>query len=497
MPATLSAGAFIAAILVLIPSPAHWRARNVAILSLIAWLVVVDLIYGVNTIVWSGNVEVRLVVWCDITTKIIIGASSALPAAAMCICKHLELVASGRAVRLTREDQRRRMCFEFAMCFGAPVVLMALHYIVQGHRFDIVEDIGCQAATYYSIPAVFIVWFPPLLFATITFIYAGLALNHFFRQRLNFATHLRSCDSALTTSRYLRLIAISITEMLWGASLTALAMYDNIAPGLYPYTSWASVHSSFSRIGQYTLVEFSPRARGQAFLFVWAVPASSFIFFVFFGFGEEAVKDYRRALSWVARKVVRLPAKHDKTKLPLLPMGRPSLSTTKFSSSFRPSSSFDFSDGKALPAYYAPRDASLDIEDYVRPSRSPRSPSFPAKAEVGAYPAHRASIMLSDAELDALLARCPSIRSSVPSPGSPTELGHRIEVADAHPAERPVSTHAAHSSPIAAPSPAYHYRSPSSPGGHSHRAQASAAAPCPVNLNVGQVLLLVNTERAA
>ncbi|KZT69399.1 fungal pheromone STE3G-protein-coupled receptor [Daedalea quercina L-15889] len=320
MVATLSAGAFIAAVLVLIPLPSHWRARNVAILSLIAWLFVVDLIYGVNTIVWAGNVEVRIVVWCDITTKILVGASSALPAAAMCICKHLELVASGRAVRLTHEDKRRRMLFELAMCFGAPLVLMALHYIVQGHRFDIVEDIGCQAATYYSIPAVFIVWFPPLLFATITFIYAGLALHHFFKQRLNFTTHLHSCDSALTTSRYLRLIAMSLTEMVWGTSLTALAMYDNIAPGLFPYVSWAYVHSGFSRIGQYAVVEFTPRALQQVFLFFWAIPASSFIFFVFFGFGEEAVKDYRRALAWFARKVLRTPLKQDKAAFSSLPV---------------------------------------------------------------------------------------------------------------------------------------------------------------------------------
>lgn len=67
MAATLSAGALIAAVLVFIPLPSHWRARNVAILSLIAWLFVVDLIYGVNTIVWAGNVEVRIVVWCDIS----------------------------------------------------------------------------------------------------------------------------------------------------------------------------------------------------------------------------------------------------------------------------------------------------------------------------------------------------------------------------------------------------------------------------------------------
>ncbi|TFY56930.1 hypothetical protein EVJ58_g7330 [Rhodofomes roseus] len=439
MAATLSAGVFIAAILVLLPSPSHWRARNVATLALIAWLFVVDLIYGVNTIVWAGNVEVRIVVWCDITTKIIIGASSALPAAAMCICKHLHLVASGRTVRLTHEDRRRRMWFELAMCFGVPMVLMALHYIVQGHRFDIIEDIGCQPATYYSIPAVFIVWFPPLLFATFTFIYAGLALHHFFRQRASFATHLQSCDSALTTSRYLRLIAISITEMVWGTSLTAFAMYDNISPGLFPYVSWAYVHAGFSRIGQYALVEFTPGALQHIFLLFWAIPASSFVFFVFFGFGEEATKDYRSALAWFARRVLRIPAKPEKWHPACR---RPSPGTATLSAYSSPST--EFSDDKAFPAY-TPRDTIIDIGRYTPlfpdTPRTPAPPS-PARMEAGTYHARRTSeAMLSDADLDLdeLLARCPSISTGVPSPNSPVEFGHRIEGG----------------TPVAVPSPAY------------------------------------------
>ena len=60
-------GAFLAAILVLIPLPAHWRSRNVATMSIIAWLFVMDIVYGVNTIVWDGNVFKRLLVWCDIS----------------------------------------------------------------------------------------------------------------------------------------------------------------------------------------------------------------------------------------------------------------------------------------------------------------------------------------------------------------------------------------------------------------------------------------------
>ena len=61
------AGAFIAAVLVLIPLPAHWRSRSVATVSIIVWLFVMDIIYGVNTIVWDGNVFKHLLVWCDIS----------------------------------------------------------------------------------------------------------------------------------------------------------------------------------------------------------------------------------------------------------------------------------------------------------------------------------------------------------------------------------------------------------------------------------------------
>jgi pheromone a factor receptor len=59
--------AFLSALLVLIPLPWHWRAHNVAICALVFWLFVVDVSYGVNAIVWAGNVRVVVPVWCDIS----------------------------------------------------------------------------------------------------------------------------------------------------------------------------------------------------------------------------------------------------------------------------------------------------------------------------------------------------------------------------------------------------------------------------------------------
>lgn len=307
-------------------------------------------------------------------------------------------------------------------------------------------------------------------------------------------THVHSCDSALTTRRYLLLIAMSLTEMIWGTSLTAVAMYVNIAPGLFPYVSWAYVHADFSRIGQYATVEFTDRALQQLYLFFWAIPASSFIFFVFFGFGEEAVRDYRRVGSWVAHKGLGIPVKHDKSAMSFLPVryadhpflpplvadacfspcSRPSMSTTKFSS-FSPSST-SFGDDKAiaLPAYL-PRShvPAPEPDKYTHLYVSP-SPVSPARSEAWT---HRTS-GLSDAELDVLLARCPSISTCAASPRSPLEFDSCVE----HPALASVRAS------IRAPSPAYSSVGVSERSRYSTRSSVAATcagSPAPARLSCG------------
>ena len=61
--------AFVAAFLVLIPLPWHWRSGNVATLAMVAWLFVINVIYGVDAIIWSHNVKITALVWCDISAS--------------------------------------------------------------------------------------------------------------------------------------------------------------------------------------------------------------------------------------------------------------------------------------------------------------------------------------------------------------------------------------------------------------------------------------------
>ncbi|KIM42058.1 hypothetical protein M413DRAFT_445229 [Hebeloma cylindrosporum] len=266
------------------------------------------MIYAVDAIIWAGNVDIVATVWCDITTKLIIGANFALPSACLCVCVHLEQVSSVRLARTNISDKRRRQYFEAFMCIGLPLIFMALHYVVQGHRFDIIEDYGCRPTTYFSIPAIFIVWIPPILLAIGALVYAGLALRHFMMRRLSFAAHLNSSNSALTTSRYMRLMLMSAFQMFWSLVITSYALWFTVtAVPIRPWTTWDDVHSDFLRIDLFPAA-FTPALVSRAFYVLWwLVPASTFLFVAFFSFGKDAVDEYKKCISWFTTTVLRLP----------------------------------------------------------------------------------------------------------------------------------------------------------------------------------------------
>lgn len=50
---------------------------------------------------------------------------------------------------------------------------MSLDTVVQGHRFDILENIGCYPVIYNTIPAYFLVFMWPVLLGCVSFVYSG------------------------------------------------------------------------------------------------------------------------------------------------------------------------------------------------------------------------------------------------------------------------------------------------------------------------------------
>ncbi|TBU56144.1 fungal pheromone STE3G-protein-coupled receptor [Dichomitus squalens] len=308
--------AFAAAFLVLITLPWHWRARNVATLAMVAWLFVINVIYGVDAVIWHQSILVKAVVWCDITSRIIIGAGIALPAACMCISVHLAQVASASHIQNSRADKRRRQIIELLLCFGLPMLWMGLHYIVQGHRFDIIEDYGCRPNTYISIPAILLIWVPPLIFSLVTVIYSGMALMYFLRHRMTFARLLENSNSGLTTSRYLRLMAMAFTEIVITVVSSSLTLWFT-SLSLRPWTNFADVHWNFSRIDTYPTVFLPDMILNYYYATWYIIPFSSLIFFAFFAFGQEAISETRACFMWIRKHVFGCFPRSGRLGLPL------------------------------------------------------------------------------------------------------------------------------------------------------------------------------------
>ncbi|KAJ7446123.1 GPCR fungal pheromone mating factor [Mycena latifolia] len=298
MSCVLSAVAFIALILVLVPLFLHSRSRNIPLLSIIAWLAISDLIYGINAAIWNGNVDIVALVWCDISTKLKIGSEAALPVCALGL--------AFQVYRITLQKSRLGLGVELGMCLGFPIMIMALHSIVQGHRFDIYQDFGCEPAIYLSLPSIFILDVPPLIAAALALIYCSLALINFARQRQAFSRIIGDSHSpGLSKSRYFRLMSLTFLLGIWNAlviSLTRASAYRN---GLLPWTTWDYVHSDFLLVSQYPTA-LIPSDVLQWIYFNWlSIPISSLFVFVFFAFGAEATKDYRACGRWFETTILR------------------------------------------------------------------------------------------------------------------------------------------------------------------------------------------------
>ncbi|KAJ7190878.1 fungal pheromone STE3G-protein-coupled receptor, partial [Mycena pura] len=291
---------FLGFVLVLVPLPWHLQAWNSGTCFYVMWAFLACLNQFINSIVWADDVINRAPVWCDISIRITMAASVGLPASSLCINRRLYQIASVRAVSITKAEKRRAAFIDALICVLFPLVFLAMQYIVQGHRFNIVEQIGCFPAIYNSLPTYFISLMWPPLIGCISAVYGVLSLRAFLRRRAAFAQFLApsSSSSGLTTARYLRLMALAATDILLTTPLGLFLIFVNCtAEPIGPWRSLADTHFMFSRVEQIPAFVW----RSQSLLATglectrWAAPLSGLIFFAFFGCAVEARKNYALA----------------------------------------------------------------------------------------------------------------------------------------------------------------------------------------------------------
>ncbi|KAJ8474657.1 hypothetical protein ONZ51_g7062 [Trametes cubensis] len=444
--------AFLGFVLALIPLPWHFQAWNAGTCIYMLWAALASLVEFVDSIVWNGSLKDVAPVWCDISTKFLIGAGVGIPASSLCIARRLYKLTSVRTVSVTRKEKLRNVYIDIAIAIGVPVIVMALHYIVQGHRYNIIENVGCTPDIWNTAPAYPLVFMWPVLLGVITFVYSALTLRTFYIHRVQF-NQVLSSNTSLTVSRYLRLILLCCMEMALVTPLGAFSIYINTA-GLHvaPWVSWANTHYNFS------FVELFPTAVWQAKLAShvaiemgrWIYPCSAFLFFILFGFAEEARRCYIAAFWRVAALLGISP--------------KPASGSDKAQGFKRAFQMSGGSSGEVLPPYSPPAHtrkkradsltsslaATLDHFDLEKGGQTPSTHVLPhlSSPTDSAFDSH-SDVQLSPSEpeysFDATEGRAASDAASEA----------HIIISDAHPASRP-PTPEAHPQPLSPTIPVFH-----------------------------------------
>ena len=159
---------------------------------------------------------------------------------------------------------------------------------MQDRRFVIVQEFGCQASIYPSIPTLFLTWFIPLILCMITVFYAGLSFYNYHRRCSFFNQHLNP-RSKMTTSMFFRFIGFCLFVVLFAAIVTIFDMTSRIGEfGLLEYPSWSAVHQDLiSIVSNEDSSRSAVDARMRTEVAWWMAPIASFVLAAIFASTRE------------------------------------------------------------------------------------------------------------------------------------------------------------------------------------------------------------------
>nr|AER30236.1 mating pheromone receptor a2 [Sporobolomyces longiusculus] len=266
--------------------PLYWHVRqgNSGPIAMGVWVLVATLTDFVNFATWHNDAVNRAPIWCDISVKIRLGVQVGRLAAVACIARFLADVVSPRATALTRRDRRHRAIFDYSVAFGFPLLLMACHVLYQPNRFTIVRGIGCAITQTLTWPTILLgmIWGP--IFSAIGVLYSSYTVYRLIRHRRNFRHVVSGAHSALTTSRFLHLLALSVSYLFIGVplSISSTISYVRTSGKYYDY-SWEYIHSAWHL---YPIVQISKPTTAD--FYNWSDVIVGFIYLAAFGVGTEA-----------------------------------------------------------------------------------------------------------------------------------------------------------------------------------------------------------------
>ncbi|THU83826.1 STE3-like pheromone receptor [Dendrothele bispora CBS 962.96] len=330
--------AFIGFILVLVPLPWHLQAWNSGTCLFMIWTALGCLNQFINSVVWRNDAIDRAPYWCDISTALTVAINVAIPATSLCINRRLYNIASCQTASISKADKRRQVMIDLAIGIGLPILQLPLHLVVQGHRYDIMEQIGCWPTTYNTVPAYPLSFVWPNVIGLVSMVYGVLTLRAFMKRRQQFSQFL-STGSGISVGRYFRLMCLAMVEIFINTPISAYGLYLNATHSqIHPWISWENTHFGFNIISTFPALIWRSSHLTVIILELtrWSIVAAAFTFFAFFGFADEARKHYRLAFRFVGKRlgfsfpsIPTLSSFGDKKKAGIIPLSNSSQKPTR------------------------------------------------------------------------------------------------------------------------------------------------------------------------
>ncbi|CAI5757878.1 unnamed protein product [Candida verbasci] len=189
----------------------HIKCRNIPATLLIFWLMLVNLIGSINTLIWSSENFDQVwdgKGWCDLTIKLEAGSSSGKICAIACLSMNLYMILCAKNP-LFMEWSWKKTIIELSICLITPIFIMCTQYIIQGSRYGIVKYQGCvvnYSATTATL-GLYSMW--SVIWSILAFIFAILTIYKYLQKRKDVKDIFKCTNSGLNIKRFARLLIFS------------------------------------------------------------------------------------------------------------------------------------------------------------------------------------------------------------------------------------------------------------------------------------------------
>ncbi|KAJ8474167.1 hypothetical protein ONZ45_g16043 [Pleurotus djamor] len=255
---------------------------------------------NISTDVQSAN-------WCELSARLLAGASYGIPAATLAINRRLYIISRNATTGMP--SPMRVIMADIGIGLFVPAVFTALISLPQGHRSNILEDLGCLQPYYNTIPAIMIQALPPLVIAVISGIYGGINAYTLYKRQADLKRLLAATTGRVNIdfSEYYRLFCLGLLDVIFTIPLASWMAYHMITNNrIFPW-NWYDVKFEYELIWVYPREKWQSSSGVEFLVGQWLFVLCAMTFFIFFGCNKESRDRYVFAVRWLGQRCFGIP----------------------------------------------------------------------------------------------------------------------------------------------------------------------------------------------